>query len=240
MAIHIESLLFALVLLGFAIAHRRRLDQIFKLVQRVFRQQKVPEERNQTLDHHVVGSSGKEKLQDVPPAVQQVGKPYYMTMGLKRLDTENWLTIDSEYMSEHVIRKELLDNDLPAVLQCLPGSELACTETLQIVVEFLVSQYPEKFTLKGSSNTLSIHNTATKDTFSLVDVPNPLELAARLAMEDFNILIKDPSDQQYHLMASATLFPVGWRLQERIGGTMAALHKPVPRWKEKLGCPIDR
>ena len=46
---------------------------------------------------------------------------------------------------------------------------------------------------------------------------NPLEIVARLAMEDFNILMKDPVTGEYTLQASATLFPAGWELEKRIG-----------------------
>lgn len=240
MAIYLGSPIFAFVLFSLLYVLRRKLDQVTKSVQGLFGQlEQDQDERTQAQGRHLVGSSGNEKLQYKPPAAQG-GKPYHMTMGLKRLDMENWLTIDSEYMTEHIIRKELLDNSLPSVVQCLPGTELACTEALKLVVDFLVSHYPETFILEGSGNTSCIRNEATKESFSLIDVANPLEVAARLAMEDFSILVKDPSDEQYHLMASATLFPVGWKLQERIGGTMTVLHKPVPQWQEKLSCPINR
>jgi hypothetical protein len=59
-------------------------------------------------------------------------------------------------------------------------------------------------------------------------------------MEDFNILLKNQETGEYELKASATLFPAGWKLQERIGTSMANLHKPVPGWKEKLGGSVNR
>jgi hypothetical protein len=67
---------------------------------------------------------------------------------------------------------------------------------------------------------------------------HPLEIAARLAQEDFNILIKD-GNGEHRLMASATLFPAGWRLPERIGWTITQLHAPVPGFKEKLTQHVD-
>jgi len=59
-------------------------------------------------------------------------------------------------------------------------------------------------------------------------------------MEDFNILIKDLESGEYRLLASATLFPTGWCLQERIGTSMALLHAPVPGWKEKMSRSVNR
>ena len=67
-----------------------------------------------------------------------------------------------------------------------------------------------------------------------------METAARLAMEDFSILEKDPRTGEYLIMASATLFPAGWQLQEKIGTSMANLHSPVPGWQEKLGAAVNR
>jgi len=227
MATYLGTLIFACTLFGLASFLRRNREQIRNILKR----STCP---NGGGNQCPMLKSGKEKA-------VQIGKPYHMTMGLKRLDIYNWLTIEPEYMEEHAIRKELLDNSLPSVLQCLPGSELACEETLRVVATFLTSRHADMFSF--DQNQSLIHNKATGESFSLLGGPgnpNPLEIAARLAMEDFNILMKDPSDEQYHLMASATLFPVGWKLQERIGGSMAALHNPVPNWQQKLGCPIDR
>jgi len=67
-----------------------------------------------------------------------------------------------------------------------------------------------------------------------------MEIAARLAMEDFNILEKDPKTGDYLIQASATLFPAGWHLQEKIGTSMANLHSPVPGWQDKLGAVVNR
>jgi hypothetical protein len=165
-----------------------------------------------------------------------------MAMGLKRLDQSNWLTLDSKYLPEHTIRGNLLNSaSRPDVIQCLPGSEAACNEVLETVTTFLTSRFPQNFILSGTSSEPKIHNHLTKETYPIgPKCPNPLEIAARLSMEDFNILIKSPETEEYHLQASATLFPAGWKLQERIGTTMSNLHAPVPRWKEKLGHNVNR
>jgi hypothetical protein len=159
------------------------------------------------------------------------------SMSLKRLDKSNWLTLDSHYSSEHHVRNYLLRTSHLNVIQCLPGSEAACHEVLSLAVDFLTTRFPEHFTMEGKT----IHNHIANESFLIgPDCPNPLEIAARLAMEDFNILMKDPETGEYHLQASATLFPAGWKLQERIGMTMANLHGPVPGWKERLGGSVNR
>jgi len=140
-----------------------------------------------------------------------------MGMGLKRLDEDNWLTVDSEYLPEHKLRDSLLRTKRSKVLQCLPNSYEACHELLELVTTFLCSRYPEHFSLT-SSPMFTIRNHLTGETHALgPQSSNPLETVARLAMEDFNILMKDPVTGEYTLQASATLFPAGWELEERIG-----------------------
>lgn len=46
-----------------------------------------------------------------------------------------------------------------------------------------------------------------------------------------------PADQCS--VASATLFPVGWAVEDRIGWSVSALHESVPRWQENLGLPVE-
>lgn len=166
-----------------------------------------------------------------------------MAMGLKRLDESNWLTLDSAYLPEHFLRCHLLCTKRPQVLQTLPGSEAACQEVLSLVVTFLSSRFPQHFTLTTTSlEGPAIHNHLTNEIFPIgqQNCPNPLEIAAKLSMEDFNILVKNQETGEYELKASATLFPAGWKLQERIGTSMANLHRPVPGWKEKLGGSVNR
>lgn len=40
--------------------------------------------------------------------------------------------------------------------------------------------------------------------------------------------------------ASATLFPVGWSVKDRIGWTVAQLHRLVPTWEERLSLSVER
>lgn len=162
-----------------------------------------------------------------------------MTMGLRRLDHANWLTIDDDYMTFHRIRNRLLANYKSSVASSLPPSLAACQEVLSLVSEFLATRYPKDFEIYTKGSCPFIFNRQTGESFPLSSNLSPLETAARLAMEDFNILIKD-DEGIWRLQASATLFPAGWKLEERIGGTLDNLHGPVPKWSEKLGPPVSR
>jgi len=58
-------------------------------------------------------------------------------------------------------------------------------------------------------------------------------------MEDLSVLMRNDQDE-YYLAASATLFPVGWSVKERIGWTLARVHAPVPGWQEKIGRSVNK
>lgn len=196
--------------------------------------------------------SNKQSPSDSEIKIRQDVQPYQfpplkekpsskMSMGLKRLDESNWLTLDSAYLPEHALRDSLMSTNRPNVVQMLPGSEAACHELLQAVTTFLSSRFPQHFAIVSSPAGPTVVNRLTNEIHPIgPSCPNPLEVAARLSMEDFNILIKDRETGEYHLQASATIFPAGWKLQERIGTSMANLHRPVPGWKQKLGPCVNR
>ncbi|KAH8598765.1 hypothetical protein B0O99DRAFT_614128 [Bisporella sp. PMI_857] len=187
----------------------------------------------------IVGVSNPNHIKafELPPLKQRTSSR--MAMALKRLDETNWLTVDSDYLKEHRVRRELLDNSRFQVLQCLPASEAACHEVLDLVACFLSTRFPEHFTI-SQTHPPTIHNHLTNEShFIGPDSTNPLEIATRLAMEDFNVLMKDDVSGEYLLQASATLFPAGWELQERIGTSMRNLHAPVPGWQGTLGRHVN-
>ena len=119
---------------------------------------------------------------------------YHMTMDLRRADLGRWLEIDDQYLVVHNIRSTLLDHHRSRVLQCRPGSEAACTEVLDLVVDFLTRNYPAQFRHQSSSAGSDLVEIVGTGEVFRVSAPfdgfDPLEIAARLAVEDFNVLIK--------------------------------------------------
>ena len=64
-----------------------------------------------------------------------------------------------------------------------------------------------------------------------------------------NIICKTFDHSEPHLVdratkvgsiASATLFPVGWSVQDRIGWSLSQLHCEVPTWQKKVGGMAER
>jgi hypothetical protein len=139
------------------------------------------------------------------------------------------------------------------------------TIALNLVASYLCTQYPSLF----STSHESIHNHITteslpltpyrflphwaytvkdwiKGTFgytsSIKPVPDhhPLAIAARLAKEDLNILVKRPEESEFRLVASVLCFPAGLDLRKGLGSELTELHRPVPSWKEKLSFSVEK
>lgn len=126
----------------------------------------------------------------------------YMTMGLRKLDLDNWLTVDGKYYEFYQARRQLLSEKKQEVLQVKPGGEAACGELLGEVVGFLTKKYPEEYEIfEGEQRRKWVRNRMTKEEFA-ISMPynvHPLEVVARLAMEDFNVLIKSQFTGNHHL-----------------------------------------
>jgi hypothetical protein len=69
-------------------------------------------------------------------------------------------------------------------------------------------------------------------------VVHPLELAARLAQEDFCLVQPGPAGPI--LVAAALCFPSRWVLAQKIGRPLSEVHGPVPIYAERLAGPVDR
>ncbi|KAF2799708.1 hypothetical protein K505DRAFT_230533 [Melanomma pulvis-pyrius CBS 109.77] len=167
--------------------------------------------------------------------------PSYMQMGLQKLDIGKWLTVDNTYREFHEARLELLETKKNEVLQVSAEGEAACEELMWEVVNFLTETHPALYEILESGRGRRIWNKFVNEEYALErpwDI-HPLEVCARLAMEDFNVLAKSEFSGQHHLVASATLFPAGWHMPDRIGKSLTHLHSPVPLWESKLAMSVE-
>ncbi|KAI9764810.1 MAG: hypothetical protein M1840_008079 [Geoglossum simile] len=179
---------------------------------------------------------------------QHLVKPwkYSMPIGLRKLDEDNWLVMDGGYLREQRLRAKHLAESTSQVLQCLPGSEAACLETLELVVGFLTKKWPDDFELFGEANeddeTYFVMNNRTHEAFQIVAPYEvaPLEIVVRLAMEDFDVLVKGEGDEGYYVKACANFHAAKRRLKERIGWPVASLYEPMSLYGENLGASADQ
>lgn len=129
------------------------------------------------------------------PRYWKSGK-YQLTMGLRKLDINNWLTFDDQWFIEHEAKKKYckLPNKTD-VVDYLDGEDTAVIELLDLVVAYLTRKFPDMFTLKGDYVTITPINERyrVKKPF---DQP-PMEIIGLLAMDDLYILKKGDRDLYY-------------------------------------------
>jgi hypothetical protein len=161
--------------------------------------------------------------------------PFRMAMGLVACPIAEWLEIDARYRDEMAERRDLLANRHAEVFAACPGSDLARAEILDMLVAHLPRRYPAWFQRDGNV----LHNRLTGESW---DVAHPaqdkLELAGRLVQEDWCLV--RPDAEGPILEAAVLCAPSRWRLAEKIGRPLLAVHEPVPQYAERLGTPVDR
>jgi hypothetical protein len=151
------------------------------------------------------------------------------------MDTDFWIELESTYRERIAQRQTLLRENGSHVLESLPGSELACKELMEMVLQFVVARYPKQFSLDGCVLTNNILNTRTD-----LSVTPPLEALLHNVPEDFGIMLRDPETGRYVLRAGVICSSVGWKLSEKMGLGLAGIHKIVPDYKEKMELSMDR
>jgi hypothetical protein len=134
-----------------------------------------------------------------------------------------------------VQRRRLLSEQHAEVFAALPQSDAARQEALDASVDNLTAWHPAWFVRDGDR----LHNRLTDEVWTL-SAPgcDPLECAGRLVQEDFCLI---QTEEQGPLLTAAVLcFPSRWRLLEKIGRPLAAVHGPVPFYAERLARAVDR
>ncbi|KAF1364523.1 hypothetical protein EJ07DRAFT_151791 [Lizonia empirigonia] len=172
-----------------------------------------------------------------PPDVAHRPSTTHAALGLKELDANEWLVVDDTYKAQHSARDLLLTKKHAECIQVRYDGETACEELLDEVVKFLVATYPDSFSIRTVNRRKHIRNEITREEWSLVRPfdCHPLEVCARLATEDFSILLKGEFTQQYYLQASATLYPTDWRVRNVIGKPLSHMHdSELSHWNEIL------
>ena len=158
-----------------------------------------------------------------------------MAMGLVAAPIAALFEIDSDYEAQMALRRRLLAGRHAEVFAALKEAGPACRATLELIAAHLPEHYPHWFARDGRH----LSNWLTGEAWNLADPPcDPLELAGRLVQEDLCLLEPGPAGPR--LTAAVLCFPTRWRLAEKLGRPIGAIHGPVPFFAERLGGPVER
>ncbi len=160
--------------------------------------------------------------------------PYRPAMGLMAQKLECLTAFDDQYPALMARRRDLLDTRKDDVLAVTEGSGAMRAEALAVLVAHLCADRAAWFS--RCDNKLTNHLTGETWALDRLD-HDPLEVAWRLVVEDICLLAPAPCP----LLAAAVLcFPSRWRLADKIGQPLHAIHAPVPDYAWALGGPVDR
>lgn len=89
--------------------------------------------------------------------------PSHVTMGIRKLDWNDWIQLDSNYIRYHDLKASELAKDLPAHVQYVDNDVTndACFELLEELTAYLTNRYPKIFQLTGDT----LKNMITGETF---------------------------------------------------------------------------
>lgn len=158
-----------------------------------------------------------------------------LSMGLKPLKEEDWIEIDDHFIHELSLKQQLFTQQYEDVFASLPDSLAGQQEVLALLLDYLPKRYPEIYQVTEKT----IKNLATGEVWYIWDFANnPLDLAGRLVQEDLLLLLPN-EDNNYCLVAGSLCFPLRWKIQEKLGRSLAAIHDPVPGYQHQLEKPVD-
>ena len=151
------------------------------------------------------------------------------------MEPDYWIELESTYLDMVQHRMDIYAEYGKDVLRALPGSELACKELMEMVIQFLCARYPRQFSLEGKS----FVNGLRGKTYELDDT-DPLMFLLENVPEDFAVMLRDPETGSYRFRAGVICASTGWSLGTKIGLGLPGIHGPVPDYKEKMEMSMDR
>ncbi|CAJ2500217.1 Uu.00g030700.m01.CDS01 [Anthostomella pinea] len=165
----------------------------------------------------------------------------HVTMGIRKLDWDNWIEIDSNYLSYHDLKVSELNKDLAAHVGYVDNADTrdACFEIYEELTQYLCHRYPKMFQLKDGK----LNNLLTSEVFPYpaATPTDALATSAKLIQDDIVLMVKE-DDGQYHVDAAAVCLPGFWRLKEKFRMSLDELHieAGVPHYQTKLQKSMNR
>ena len=159
-----------------------------------------------------------------PPAD---GKPFRLNMGLRSLEPAAWLEGGEDLAQQIKERATLATSARETVYQVLPGYSAAISELVERIVENLREFHSASYLCDG----VEVRERSTGISAD-VSADDALLQIATIVGEDLVVLARE--DYEWKIVAGAVLFPSRWKLFEKIGKGMDAVHAPVPGYQGAL------
>jgi len=150
--------------------------------------------------------------------------------GVQPLDIKDWILVDDAYARQMAYRDHLMTNKPEAVLATCSEASDAVAELLDVLLSHL--------------NTVDGYEVQDKrmkrpdGEFVPTDHYGQMETIGRLLQQDFCVLNK--TGDEHVLKAAALCFPASWRLDQKIGKPLGAIHSPVSSYDAVLARKVQK
>lgn len=149
--------------------------------------------------------------------------------GISPCAPDDWLRVDEAYAAQMAYRAKLLAEKQADVLWMDPAARPAADELLQAALGAL----PRLGFAREGNAVVCPDGRRVR-----IDRAAPLWTLGHLVQEDLCILQSAGTE---HVLTGAVLcFPASWRLSDKVGRPLMAIHDPVEEYDEKLGRRVQR
>lgn len=155
---------------------------------------------------------------------------------MKKLETDWWIELENTYKKRIAQRKDLYAKHGKEVLDWLPGSEIACKELMEMVIQYICARYARLFSLRDDHILINGILGTEQD----IRAKHPLEVLMDNVPEDFAITMRDDKTGYYSFRAGVICSSLGWNVGTKIGLQLHEVHAPIPDYKEKMKFSMDR
>lgn len=140
--------------------------------------------------------------------------PPWLAMGTRGIDNAGWLLADEDRPRDLAWKATTLELHHDEAFAALPSAAVsaASAEVLDLIAA-----------ATGAAPDGQLH---------------PLDAAGRLVQEDLCLLVE--RDGAPHLDAGSLCFPSYWRLRDKLGRPLGAVHGPVAHYADDLAAKVDR
>jgi len=142
-----------------------------------------------------------------------------------------------DFLAEELdLKRHLLSERPDDVFAARPEALDASTEVLELVRSWLATHHPDLHP-EPVAPAEPPGTAPTTGSGGGAGPGPPLDEAGRLVQEDLCVLVEQAG--RYQLEAASLCFPSHWRLHEKLGRSLAAIHAPVPHYAEELEAKVD-
>jgi dimethylamine monooxygenase subunit A len=165
------------------------------------------------------------------------GSTYRYSNNSIPMNTPLSIEVTPDYKEEMKLKRNLLTHHPERCYQSLPHTFTGQWEIVELVMEHLIDQYPEKFSLDIKGSLWTFHNKilGEKHEFTFgVETSlafEPLDFISRHVQEDFILMMQRDGD--LYLDAGQLCFPANWSLAFNLGMKFKSIHHPIPGFNEE-------